>query len=196
MEKITLKSFELDNIKINYKGQKIEIKPYISAESSITLTKVALGQFNGIEALDQYDTYAMTKIAFDLMVVLECTNIDCETTFQVYDNLVSSGLMEKIRKSIINYDDVWGLAKSAIELKNTASGLNLIASGVPTEQGITDTLKRLGDELNSVPKDTLNDIAKVVAYDTAIKGVAENKTKTKPKTTKSKKQVKDNDTNK
>lgn len=132
---------------------KIEIKPFISAKDILIANRVCLKEFfRDVEEMeDRFVLFPEVRIAFDTVVLNNCTNIDFNGV--KYDDLLSSGIMDLVRKSIFNYEEAFNLVLESIRLKNVECALGLVASSLPTEESMNKTMHNMSTLVKDM-KDT------------------------------------------
>lgn len=132
---------------------KIAIKPFISAKDILIANRVCLKEFfRDVEEMeDRFVLFPEVRIAFDTVVLNNCTNIDFNGV--KYDDLLSSGIMDLVRKSIFNYEEAFNLVLESIRLKNVECALGLVASSLPTEESMNKTMHNMSTLVKDM-KDT------------------------------------------
>lgn len=104
MKKIKLIEKVLKNIEIIHEGQEISVIPYIDYNNQGILIKSYLSAYfkDGVE--DRLYAETVNKIAvLDLLTNVDLEDIEASELHKLLDNMVSSGLWEKITKTIKNY---------------------------------------------------------------------------------------------
>lgn len=186
-DKISLENKAIKNKVIflgKYKG--LVIQPYLTAQDINTANIVCVDQFLSEiedEELTRYDIFPNVKIAYDLHVIHSCTNLDYESTLEVYDNLVSSGLVDYVTKNIKNYDSTWSIILESIKLRNTFIGLNLIENRIPDTKEFDKSINEVSKAFTKLDKENptlLKKIAETAMYQGVVDNINErNKPKTK-----------------
>ena len=175
MKKVKFNFKKLENEKIEIDGQEVEIKPYISTEDAIAITKLCLGQFEngGIE------TFPAIKLVYDMAVAELCTNI----SFEGIKSKKSKGVItltldldaDKIAKfegcslstnfcKIERYEQVYNDIIKAIELKNIYMAINGLAKSIPTPDSMNDIMTNLVREVKRL-KDKNPELLEVAIKD-------------------------------
>jgi len=103
MNKIKLNKKSLENVKISFDGQEIEVVPYISSENQETLIKVYFTAYFSDGKEDRLSAERINRMAvLDLLTNVDI-DIDGKELTDMLDNVLASGLWEKIEKAIKNY---------------------------------------------------------------------------------------------
>lgn len=201
MEKMKLNEKALKNVEIEFNGQNIEVKPYFDFNDQFVLISTFLSNyFNKSKFGSPTDllsaTYTNRLAVLDIM-----TNIEIEQI--KIDNVIGSGLWDKVRESIKNYSEFEKNLNDAIESKKSGNNLsNIVQSFIDdnlipvlnkfSEMDISDEklsetkelVKNLSNQLNNTPAGKL--ISTGVAPTTEEKE-KEIKNVSAPKSTKSRK---------
>ena len=96
----------------------------------------------------RFDLFQNVQMAFDVVVVVTCTDLDVNG--ETYDSLVESGIMEEIRRKVKNYNSAWNMILESLKLKNTYSGLNLIARMIPNPEAMDRNLNEISKVINGL----------------------------------------------
>lgn len=199
MEKVKIIFKKEKPKKIKICGQTIEVKPYIEFNDIISANKICLEQFfNNAENDEQFDLFPAVRLAFDSIVLNQCTNIDFDGI--LWDEIISANIMPQIRKYIFNYDDVFAQILESIRLKNIFVGLKTIGETLPTENKMESTIKETSSlikELNKNDPQTLRKMVQTVAISNGIEQIKlddkerikEEKTVKRAERTQTKKQI-------
>lgn len=103
MEKINLIKKELNFVEFEFGGQNIRVTPYISSKDQETLIKVYFTSYFVDGKEDRLSAERINRMAvLDLLTNISI-EVDGKELVDVLDNIVASGLWEKIEKSIKNY---------------------------------------------------------------------------------------------
>ena len=175
-DKIKLSDRKEENLKFIYEDEILVVQPYISALDIDTANDICIAEFlREIEdtELTRYDIFPNVKIAYDLHVIHSCTNLDYESTFGVYDSLVSSGLVELITRNIVNYESTWNIILEGIKLRNTFIGLNLIENRIPDPKEFDKNMKDFSKMLTKIEKENPS-LLKKIAETSMYQGVIDN----------------------
>jgi hypothetical protein len=133
-EKIDIIPEPLVEIEYGDSNQKILVQPYISLTNKTILFRGYLESY--FKDGEVSNNYIDAKYSFMLGIVDLCTSIPLEGID--LDDFISSGLWEKIRKSIKNYDDVRADLYDIIKL---ATEKNIL------EKSMSTTFDRLAESL-------------------------------------------------
>lgn len=151
----------------------VKVKPYLSAnEIALAITNCCHEFFrvtaDGTDDLTRYDLFENVRIAFDVVVLTQCTDIN--TKGLKWDDLVGGGAMEAIRKKVKNYDMAWSLACESLNLKNTYSGLNLIARMIPNPEAMQKNIKDMAEQIDAINSKNPEGFKKVLETAVNIEG--------------------------
>ena len=141
----------------------VKVKPYLDANDIALATANCVAEFFRVDAdsvadsegklsLTRYDFFENVKIAFDVVVLEYCTDIN--TQGLKWDALVGGGAMVAIRKKIKNYDEAWDMVKTALALKNTYAGLNLVARMIPNPEALEKNLRDVSAQIEKLSKES------------------------------------------
>ena len=153
-EKIKIKNQPLKNIivkKGEYKG--LVVRPYLTADDIVSANLICIEQFlseTKEKNVVRFDLFTNVKIVYDLVVVQKCTNLDIEASFEIYDNLVSSGILNFIKGKIINYESTWGVILESLKMRNTFMGLNLIEERIPNTKEFEKNVSQINKVINDL----------------------------------------------
>ena len=152
----------------------VKIKPYLSAADIVAANTSCLHEFFREDVADEhdftrYELFENVKLAFDSVVLLKCTDLAVEGV--EWESIIGSGIMDALAKKVKNYSSAWGVVAQSLELRNTYSGLNLVAQMIPNPKAldksvanITKTIK----ELNDRDPETLKLIAQAYSANSAL----------------------------
>ena len=152
----------------------VKIKPYLSAADIVAANTSCLHEFFRADVADEhdftrYELFENVKLAFDSVVLLKCTDLAVEGV--EWESIIGSGIMDALAKKVKNYSSAWGVVAQSLELRNTYSGLNLVAQMIPNPKAldksvanITTTIK----ELNDRDPETLKLIAQAYSANSAL----------------------------
>ena len=91
--------------------------------------------------------------------------------------------MVAIRKKIKNYDEAWDMVKTALALKNTYAGLNLVARMIPNPEALEKNLREVSAQIEKLSKESPDVISRITESAVKIAGAktarAEAKTEVK-----------------
>lgn len=158
----------------------VKVKPYLSANEIALATANCIAEFfrvspdnvvgdDGKLMLTRYDLFENVQLALDVVVLEHCTNIGSQGL--EWDDLVGSGAMQALRKKVKNYSDTWDIIKTALSLKNTYAGLNIVSQRIPDPEAMEKNARELATlikQLNEEYPDMVQKItdSTVMAYGT------------------------------
>lgn len=119
--------------------------------------------------LTRYQLFENVKLAFDAVVLNNCTDLSINGV--KWEDIIGSGIMDALEKKIKNYRSAWGVIAQSLELRNTYSGLNLVAQMIPNPKALDKSIadiSRVIKELNSRDPEAFNLIAKTYAANAAV----------------------------
>lgn len=152
----------------------VKIKPYLTAADIVAANTSCLDEFfredlaNDTE-LTRYQLFENVKLAFDAVVLNNCTDLNIDGA--KWEDITGSGIMDALEKKIKNYRSAWGVVAQSLELRNTYSGLNLVAQMIPNPKALDKSIadiSRVIKELNSRDPEAFNLIAKTYAANAAV----------------------------
>ncbi len=152
----------------------VKIKPYLTAADIVAANTSCLDEFfradlaNDTE-LTRYQLFENVKLAFDAVVLNNCTDLSINGV--KWEDIIGSGIMDALEKKIKNYRSAWGVVAQSLELRNTYSGLNLVAQMIPNPKALDKSIadiSRVIKELNSRDPEAFNLIAKTYAANAAV----------------------------
>lgn len=152
----------------------VRIKPYLSAADIVAANTNCLHEFFREDITDEteltrYELFENVKLAFDAVVLTNCTNIPLDGV--KWEDIIGSGVMDALEHKIKNYGSAWGVVAQSLELRNTYSGLNLVAQMIPNPKALDKSIadmSRAIKELNARDPEALNLIAKAYAANAAV----------------------------
>jgi hypothetical protein len=161
MQKIKLNEKPLKTVEIEFNGQNIEVKPYFDFNEQFVLISTFLDNYFK-ESKFGSSTDLLSATYTNMLAVLDfMTNIDVEQI--KIDNVVGSGLWDKIKESIKNYSDFESNLNDAIESKKQKSNdvMGAIQSAIEkftamdiSDEKLSETkelVKNLSNQLNNTP---------------------------------------------
>lgn len=152
----------------------VKIKPYLTAADIVAANTSCLDEFfredlaNDTE-LTRYQLFENVKLAFDAVVLNNCTDLNIDGA--KWEDITGSGIMGALEKKIKNYRSAWGVVAQSLELRNTYSGLNLVAQMIPNPKALDKSIadiSRVIKELNARDPEAFNLIAKTYAANAAV----------------------------
>lgn len=152
----------------------VKIKPYLTAADIVAANTSCLDEFfredlaNDTE-LTRYQLFENVKLAFDAVVLNNCTDLNIDGA--KWEDITGSGIMDALEKKIKNYRSAWGVVAQSLELRNTYSGLNLVAQMIPNPKALDKSIadiSRVIKDLNSRDPEAFNLIAKTYAANAAV----------------------------
>ena len=103
MEKIKLVGKAVEMVKFSFNNQDIQVIPFMSHDLQNSMISVYFSSYFTDGKENRLEAERINKLAIlDLMTNIDI-NIDAEELMGLLDNIVSSGLWDKIEKSIKNY---------------------------------------------------------------------------------------------
>jgi len=162
MKKVKFNFKKVENFKIEMEdGQEIEMKPYISTEDSLAITRLCLDYFENTGI----DSFPAIHLIYDMAVTELCTNISFEgiksKTVKGVKTITLDLDAEKISKfescgininfcEIKRYEQVYNDIIKAIELKNIYMAINGLAKSIPTPDSMNDIMTNLVKEVKKL----------------------------------------------
>ena len=178
MDKIKITPKKIANKIIKINGIKFTLRPYISAQDIEIINDLCVKEF--LKDFDKengsFKQFPHIRIKFDIIVLNSCTNIDFEGW--TYDDAISSGLMDVVRKNIFNYEEVFNLITKNIELLNVTNYLKNIALALPSEEKMKANISELNKAMNDFTKDNPDLVKKVVESTLVANAIEKSKEKT------------------
>ena len=164
MDKKDFSINKVDPIKFEFQSNEIEVMQYIPEEVKLELSKRYIQFLAGGE--DHASNYFVAEWSIILGVIDYCTNINVfddkdGKTPMAMSNIVESGLWDRIRASIINYNEFRkdlkevyqsSIGFAAIE-KKTIELLNSVAEIDVSADGIADLMKKFNQTTKKFKKD-------------------------------------------
>ena len=152
----------------------VKIKPYLTAADIVAANTSCLDEFFRVDLADdteltRYQLFENVKLAFDAVVLNNCTDLNIDGA--KWEDITGSGIMDALEKKIKNYRSAWGVVAQSLELRNTYSGLNLVAQMIPNPKALDKSIadiSRVIKELNSRDPEAFNLIAKTYAANAAV----------------------------
>lgn len=152
----------------------VKIKKYMSAADIVAANTNCLHEFFREDLADEseltrYELFENVKLAFDAVVLNNCTDLNIDGA--KWEDITGSGIMDALEKKIKNYRSAWGVVAQSLELRNTYSGLNLVAQMIPNPKALDKSIadiSRVIKELNSRDPEAFNLIAKTYAANAAV----------------------------
>jgi hypothetical protein len=152
----------------------VKIKPYLTAADIVAANTSCLDEFFRVDLandteLTRYQLFENVKLAFDAVVLNNCTDLNIDGA--KWEDITGSGIMDALEKKVKNYRSAWGVVAQSLELRNTYSGLNLVAQMIPNPKALDKSIadiSRVIKELNSRDPEAFNLIAKTYAANAAV----------------------------
>jgi len=121
--------------------QSFQITPYINLYQKNFILNKLLEFYNDAKSEGDFVNYILeVRCNLDVMIITAITDIELDETVK-YDDLVSSGLIDIIRKTVINYDEIYQDAMFMINVIKTFESM-------PTEKSLTESLSKSFDDLS------------------------------------------------
>jgi hypothetical protein len=118
MNKIKITEKPLKNAEFAFEGQNIEVVPFITSQTQESLILVYFTAFFEGSKENRVNAERINKMAvLDLLTNVDIDSPDGTTLVEMLDNITSSGLWEKIEKSIKNYREYEHNLSIAIDSK-------------------------------------------------------------------------------
>lgn len=140
---------------ILWKGLKpiiVNVKNYLDNIDVLTLNVLCLDEFNKeVDKkldLDRYVFFGNVKPTFDMYILEKCTDLNFR--YGNAEQFANSKLMYKIKKNILNYEEIWNVVVKSIELKNMYVSLNLIRDIIPNTEKMEDNIKNIVAIINEL----------------------------------------------
>lgn len=160
------------NIKLNKKrtitrkicGQDVKITPYIDSTKKQLIMNKMLEYFNesNTNDIDYSRVICELRANYDVLVLEMNTDIEVDKE-DSYEDMVSSGLVNELRQSIINYDEVYFdtmLVVSTMKMSKL----------IPSVESFDGMFKTLANELENMSPDQKSNL------DTFVKAAMANST--------------------
>lgn len=128
-------------------GQDIAIVPYIDSKKKQYIIDKTLEYYKSSDTADGNYTKIICELRanFDTIVILSNTNVTISQD-DTYDDMVASGLIDVVRGSIINYDEVYSDAMNIVSILK-------ISEMIPTPDSIDGGLTKLVDLIDGMDDD-------------------------------------------
>jgi len=121
--------------------QSFYITPYVNLYQKNFILNKLLEFYNDAKSEGDFVNYILeVRCNLDVMIITAITDIELDETVK-YDDLVSSGLIDIIRKTVINYDEIYQDAMFMINVIKTFESM-------PTEKSLTESLSKSFDDLS------------------------------------------------
>lgn len=157
----------------------VKVKPYLSANEIALATANCIAEFfrvspdnvvgdDGKLMLTRYDLFENVQLALDVVVLEHCTDIGSQGL--EWDDLVGSGAMQALHKKVKNYSDTWDIIKTALSLKNTYAGLNLVAKMIPNPEALEKNLRDVSAQIEKLSKESPDVISRITESAVKIAG--------------------------
>ena len=177
MKKVKFNFKKVENFKIEMEdGQEIEMKPYISTEDSLAITRLCLDYFENTGI----DSFPAIRLIYDMAVTELCTSISFDgiksknvkgvktiTLDLDADKIVKfeNSLMSDFLCEIRGYEEVFDNIIKAIELKNTYMAIKGLAESIPDPDNMTEELSKVMKEFKTA-KEKDPELVDIVIKDT------------------------------
>lgn len=152
MKKIKIELKPITNKVVKYGKEKIEVKPYISAEDIVIIGKMCVEQFDNAP-----ENFGMIKCLFDMLVVDKCTNVEIEgissknnkdrlkvsvdINSSIINKFESSRIIDVVAPCIINYKEAYEQILKYIEFSNARTSMAEFSRNLPDNEKIMDTMQ-------------------------------------------------------
>ena len=152
----------------------VKIKPYLSAADIVAANTSCLHEFFREDLADEndftrYELFENVKLAFDSVVLLKCTDLYVEGV--EWESIIGSGVMHVLEKKVKNYSSAWGVVAQSLELRNTYSGLNIVAQMIPNPKALDKSIANMQKamkEINDRDPEALKLIAQAYSANSAL----------------------------
>ena len=165
MKKVKFNFKKVENFKIEMEdGQEIEMKPYISTDDALAITKLCLDYFENTGV----DSFPAIHLIYDMAVTELCTSIsfdgiksknvkgvktitldlDADKIVKFENTLMSDFLCE-----IRGYEEVFDNIIKAIELKNTYMAIKGLAESIPSADSMGKALNQVMREFKKIKEE-------------------------------------------
>lgn len=207
MEQVILKKKENEIVKLG--AYKISVDPIINFMRQTEITNLCIRQCESYGE-NAYSAVPACKVLFDICVLALQTNLpvegvketlvdgvynlDAQLDYADIEDFVVSGVIEKVKEKVLNYDSVWANILQSIQMFNVKHCIAFIGANLPTAQEMQEQLNNMKNLISenkefvdkAVKVETANEI-----YAESVKAEAEQKEtaeKEKKTTAKKKKQ--------
>lgn len=128
-------------------GQDVSIVPYIdTAKKRLIIEKLVSYFQESLDAGDEYDKVVCeTRGNYDVLVIKLNTDVEILPEDN-YEDMLSSGLIDVVRDSIYNYDEVYNDAMLIMSMLKIVSILPQIDSMNDVFAGLSDTLNNMDEK--------------------------------------------------
>ena len=121
--------------------QSFHITAYVNLYQKNFILNKLLEFYNDAKSEGDFVNYILeVRCNLDVMIITAITDIELDETIK-YDDLVSSGLIDIIRKTVINYDEIYQDAMFMINVIKTFESM-------PNEKSLTESLSKSFDDLS------------------------------------------------
>lgn len=141
MEKKKINFTAMQEKNIKFGNSRFLIRPYLSANDILVATSMCLSEVFKYADNERFEMFPEARIVFDIVVLNNCTNIDYEGI--IFDDIISSGLMDIVRKNIFNYEEAWQMVLESIRLKNAQCSLEGMVSKFPSGDELEKSISNL-----------------------------------------------------
>ena len=203
MEQVILKKKENEIVKFG--AYKISVDPIINFMRQTEITNLCIRQCETYGE-NAYSAVPACKVLFDICVLALQTDLpingiketlvdgvydlDANLDYADIEDYVTSGVIEKVKEKILNYNSVWANVLQSIQMFNVKHCISFIGANLPTAEEMQEQLNNMKN-LISENKDFVDKAVKVETaneiYAESVKAQAEQKeTAEKEKKTKAK----------
>lgn len=128
-------------------GQDVSIVPYIdTAKKRLIIEKLVSYFQESLDAGDEYDKVVCeTRGNYDVLVIKLNTDVEILPEDN-YEDMLSSGLIDVVRDSIYNYDEVYNDAMLIMSMLKIVSILPQLDSMNDVFAGLSDTLNNMDEK--------------------------------------------------
>jgi hypothetical protein len=134
-QKMKLQLNSKRKIKKTICGQEFTLTQYITSEQKSYIIEKILDYYNEIKEETLSSVVCDLRANFDVLILLSTTDIEINKDDQ-YDDMIASGLIDLIRKSVINYDEVYQDTFYVVQVTR-------LASLFPDTSNLFDSIKEL-----------------------------------------------------
>lgn len=145
--------------------QSFSVVPYISLSQKEFILDKLIEFYNDSKTNNETKYLLELRANLDILVISATTDIELDESD--YEDLVSSGLINLIRKTVINYDEIYQDALFMIQATRFAD----LMKNLESDNDIFNDLPKFLDNLSPEQIDRLNMVGKITEKDAVLKAV-------------------------
>lgn len=146
--------------------QSFSVVPYVDLAKKSFILDELIQYYNNSKEVDNFTKNLLEYRAnFDILILKAVTDIEI-TEEDNYEDMISSGLIDIIRKTVINYDEIYQDALFMLECSKLAGLISKLDVG-----DILNDLPKFLDNMSPETLERLQMVEKVTAKDAVLKAV-------------------------